>query len=89
MDRGTREQVAFERGDPRQEGGTASAYSSVLSAQQPHNGSIIGAQALRQSTAAAQSNQSFTGHPLQADPQQRRGVNEYLQKKYSQKFNLH
>lgn len=73
MDRGTREQVAFERGDPRMEGGTASAYSSVLSTQQHPNGSIVGAQALRQPAGAAgqggtNHNQSFNGHPLQADP---------------------
>ena len=46
MDRAT-EQAAFERGDPRNEGGTASAYSSILSANQPANGSITGTQAVR------------------------------------------
>ena len=86
MDRGSRERVAFERGDSR-DGGTESAYSSVLSSHQPANGSILGAHALHQPAVGGQGNPSVSGHPLQGDPMQRRGVNEYLQKKYSQKFN--
>ena len=89
MDRAT-EQAAFERGDPRNEAGSASAYSSVLSMHQPSNGPMQGAQAQHNQgpgIAASPHQASLPGQPQQPDPMQRRGVNEYLQKKYNQKFN--
>ena len=107
-----REQVAFERvsisGDPTfQDSCAGSAYSSVLSVQQPPapgSATLAGgpapplgvAQAFRGQqppngapTAPSQPMNMGSSHPMQIDPQKRQGVNQYLQKKYSQKFNLH